>query len=295
MTPIHTPATIRATILSCTACPLRASATLPVPWRGPAALATASDPFPALPPYGIALIGEAPGKDEDMAGAPFVGRAGQVLDAALRQVGIDPSTTAFLNANCCRPPSNRRPHYSEALSCRPHLHAQVAALDPAILVPLGTHPLEALLGYRAPIGTLRGMRLWREVGGRTRLLLPTFHPAGTLPHRDRLHDGRLRSAWLLHDLRLALLCAWGMALADVTPDNPYPAALRVALAFLESRLPSLGPAHADTRREEVLRVVGYALEVQERQGGGHLPTIHGELAGWPLDSWALPLLQEAEV
>lgn len=95
---------------------------------------------------GLMLVGEAPGRNEDETGRPFVGSAGKNLDLALAAAGIDRSTVFITSINKCRPPGNRDPTPAEKDACRPYLMEQVAALRPRVIVALGRHGLHGLLG-----------------------------------------------------------------------------------------------------------------------------------------------------
>ena len=85
----------------------------------------------------IMLIGEGPGRDEDMQGYPFVGAAGQLLDKMLAAIGLDRTKVYIANIVKCRPPQNRTPLEDEAMTCLPYLRAQVALVRPKIIVCLG--------------------------------------------------------------------------------------------------------------------------------------------------------------
>ena len=109
---------------------------------------------PAAP---LMLIGEAPGAEEDLTGLPFVGRSGQLLDQLLIQAGFDLQRDLYIcNAIKCRPPGNRRPAAAELQACRPWLEAQIAAVDPQLVVLVGATALEAVLGLKGGITRLRG-------------------------------------------------------------------------------------------------------------------------------------------
>ncbi|WP_299756559.1 uracil-DNA glycosylase [uncultured Boseongicola sp.] len=126
----------------------------------------------------VMIIGEAPGRDEDMQGKPFVGRAGQLLDLMFRQIGLSrdaPDAGAALyitNVLPWRPPQNRDPEPAEMAMMMPFLHRHIALVDPDIIVAMGNHACEALLG-RKGITRLRGA--WSEAVGKP--VLPMFHPA----------------------------------------------------------------------------------------------------------------------
>lgn len=125
----------------------------------------------------LMIVGEAPGATEDESGRPFVGKAGQVLDAALAAAGLDRSEIAVANVLKCRPPANRRPHPDEIARCRGWLEAQLGLAAPALVVPLGLTAIGWFLGTRKLV--------LREVRGRVHevdgyRVLPTYHPSGAL-------------------------------------------------------------------------------------------------------------------
>jgi DNA polymerase len=160
---------LRAAMASFTGCALRDTATQLVFADG-------------APDSRLMVIGEAPGGEEDRAGKPFVGPAGQLLDRMLGSIGLDRRTTRIANVVPWRPPGNRTPTDAEIALCLPFLHRQIALIRPRGLLLLGTVAARALL---APperewgIGRLRGT--WRQVNidGLNAPLpaLPTFHPA----------------------------------------------------------------------------------------------------------------------
>jgi uracil-DNA glycosylase len=126
----------------------------------------------------VMIIGEAPGRDEDLQGLPFVGRAGQLLDRMLAAIGLDrkspdPAHAAYItNVVFWRPPGNRDPSPEELAMLRPFTERHVALADPDILVLMGNTPCAALLGRR---GILRLRGNWTEVLGKP--ALPMTHPA----------------------------------------------------------------------------------------------------------------------
>lgn len=130
-------------------------------------------------PATIMLIGEAPGRDEDASGRPFVGRAGRILDAALAAASISREAVFITNVVKCRPPGNRRPKPGEAAACRPYLMGQIACVRPRVIVTLGATALRSVLGQGAELKAVRGTRL--EFGGLP--VVPTYHPAGVLYNR----------------------------------------------------------------------------------------------------------------
>lgn len=126
----------------------------------------------------VMIIGEAPGRDEDRAGRPFVGRAGQLLDRMLAAIGLDrqsdaPETAVYItNVLPWRPPQNRDPKPDEIAMMLPFLERHVALADPDILILMGNISCQAALGKRG-ITRLRGH--WAEAFGRP--AIPMFHPA----------------------------------------------------------------------------------------------------------------------
>jgi DNA polymerase len=125
----------------------------------------------------IMLVGEAPGRDEDLEGKPFVGRAGQLLDKMLAAIGLDESTVHITNIVYWRPPGNRTPTPQEAQVCRPFLERQIELVAPDILVLLGGAAAKHVLDVTEGIMRLRGK--WRDVaiGGVTAKTMATLHPA----------------------------------------------------------------------------------------------------------------------
>lgn len=142
------------------------------------------------------VIGEGPGADEDAQGLPFVGRAGQLLTRMLeaRKVELRRDEVYISNTVKCRPPGNRNPEPDELAACAPVLAAQLAALQPKVILALGSVATQALLHTREPIGKLRG----RVHPYGSAVLIPTFHPAFLLRNPGEEYK---RMAW--EDLQLA--------------------------------------------------------------------------------------------
>ncbi len=124
----------------------------------------------------IMLIGEGPGRDEDALGRPFVGAAGQLLDKMLACIHLTRNDVYIANILKCRPPGNRDPKPSEAMACIGYLRAQVAMIQPKILVCLGRIAAQYILGKEIHITHDRGV--WHEVKGFS--IMPTYHPAALL-------------------------------------------------------------------------------------------------------------------
>jgi uracil-DNA glycosylase len=125
----------------------------------------------------LMLIGEAPGRDEDLQGKPFVGRAGQLLDRMLAAIGLAESQVYITNTVYWRPPGNRTPTPEEIEACAPFLVRQIELLSPSILVLLGGAAAKTILGTSEGIMRLRGKWLTYCCGGRDLPALATLHPA----------------------------------------------------------------------------------------------------------------------
>lgn len=129
----------------------------------------------------LMLVGEAPGRDEDIEGRPFVGRSGQLLDRMLNAIGYSRSHNAYIaNVIYWRPPGNRDPSDVEIAICRPFILRQIELINPKLIVFLGAQPAKALLGGEAVkqgINKLRGRWCELEIGNKRFKALPTFHPA----------------------------------------------------------------------------------------------------------------------
>ena len=124
----------------------------------------------------LMFIGEGPGADEDMQGIPFVGRAGKLMNMALKGLGINREEVYIANVVKCRPPNNRNPEDDEASACLDYLRNQVILVKPKIIVLLGSVALRNILGKEYSITSARGK--WVEKNGI--LYMPTFHPAALL-------------------------------------------------------------------------------------------------------------------
>jgi DNA polymerase len=125
----------------------------------------------------IMLIGEAPGRDEDLEGKPFVGRAGQLLDRMLEAIGLSEEHVYITNTVYWRPPGNRTPTPEEVEACAPFLARQIELLAPQILVLLGAAAVKSILGRTEGIMRLRGKWLIYGRDGREIPTLATLHPA----------------------------------------------------------------------------------------------------------------------
>ncbi|MCB1214267.1 MAG: uracil-DNA glycosylase [Deltaproteobacteria bacterium] len=136
----------------------------------------------------LMFIGEAPGRDEDKKGEPFVGRAGQLLTKMIEAMGYTRSEVYIANVIKCRPPENRNPAPDEVETCEPFLLKQIEVIKPKVIVALGTYAMQALLLSDEPIGRRRGSLLkWPNLTVKAKFetaldlesidLMATYHPA----------------------------------------------------------------------------------------------------------------------
>jgi uracil-DNA glycosylase family 4 len=119
------------------------------------------------------FVGEAPGAEEDRQGEPFVGRAGQLLNAMLFALNLQRDEVYIANVLKCRPPENRDPRPEEVEQCEPYLQRQIELIQPSVIVALGRHAAHSLLKTELALGKLRGTR--HEYHGTP--LVVTYHPA----------------------------------------------------------------------------------------------------------------------
>ena len=125
----------------------------------------------------LMLVGEAPGRDEDIEGKPFVGRSGKLLDRMLAAIGIDRTGCYIANVVPWRPPGNRTPTPQETAICLPFIRRQIELTNPDVLVCLGGPSAQTLLGIRDGITKARGRWMEYDTGRRVIPALATFHPA----------------------------------------------------------------------------------------------------------------------
>ncbi len=171
---------LREEVLRCTRCPLHLTRTQGVFGVGP----ERADWL---------VVGEAPGAEEDRRGEPFVGAAGQLLDAMLKAIGLDRSSNVYIaNVLKSRPPGNRDPKPEEIAACLPYLQRQVELLQPKIMLAVGRIAAQSLLRTEAPLGRLRSQV--HKFGSIP--LVVTYHPAYLLRS-----PGEKRKAW--EDLKFA--------------------------------------------------------------------------------------------
>ena len=129
------------------------------------------------------LVGEAPGKNEDLQGEPFVGAAGKLLDELMEGIGVSRSEAYIANVIKCRPPGNRDPQPDEIDCCKGYLREQIRMIQPNVVVTLGNFATKLLLRTETGITRLRGQVFDWWLGAR---LIPTFHPAAALRGGDRV-------------------------------------------------------------------------------------------------------------
>jgi len=163
-------------ICTCQLCPLSLGRKCAVPGSGPS-------------PARIMLVGEAPGREEDLKGLPFVGRAGRLLDRALALAGLVRSEVFITSVIKCRPPENRKPKKLEVDLCRPYLQAQMDIVHPRIVCLMGNTATQAVLGMQG-VKTLRGQILQDR-------FLVTYHPAAVLRNNNLMDE-------FVSDLRMAM-------------------------------------------------------------------------------------------
>ncbi len=160
-----------AEVAACTRCPLHATRTNPVPGEGNLDAT-------------LMLIGEAPGRWEDLKGRPFVGAAGKLLDGLLASIGLRRDEVYIANVLKCRPPGNRDPRPEEVAACTPFLDRQITIIEPKVIVTLGRHSTayifsKAGLPFKR-ISDVHGQVYRAEILGLEVHVIPTFHPASAL-------------------------------------------------------------------------------------------------------------------
>ncbi|THB71014.1 MAG: uracil-DNA glycosylase [Gammaproteobacteria bacterium] len=123
----------------------------------------------------LMVVGEAPGKDEDLQGEPFVGRAGQLLDKMLAAIGLRRDQAFIANILKCRPTNNRDPQKDEIANCIGYLNKQIELIQPKVILSVGRVSAQSLLGSETPISRLRGKP--HDYGEAKIPLIATYHPA----------------------------------------------------------------------------------------------------------------------
>jgi uracil-DNA glycosylase len=156
---------VAAEVVKCTKCPLSLTRNNAVPGEGRLDAR-------------VVIIGEGPGRNEDLKGRPFVGAAGRQLDGLLKEAGLSREDVYITNVVKCRPPGNRRPANAEADACQPYLERQLALIRPSVVVLLGDTALKRFLSD-ARLGTAHGKLL--KLDGFA--FFPTYHPAAMIYNR----------------------------------------------------------------------------------------------------------------
>ena len=128
----------------------------------------------------LMFVGEAPGHHEDLQGLPFVGRAGQLLDQLLGEIGMSRKDVFVCNTLKCRPPGNRDPQPDGIDACKPYLHRQVELIEPKVICTLGNFATKLLTRSNRGITSVHGRPQVHEIGARTVRVYPLYHPAAAL-------------------------------------------------------------------------------------------------------------------
>jgi uracil-DNA glycosylase family 4 len=163
--------------VNCASCRLSETRTNIVPGKGPSVSR-------------IVFIGEAPGRDEDLRGEPFVGSAGRTLDKALGDLGVSREDVFVTNIVKCRPPGNRRPTKDEIDACVGHLCAEVHQIAPSVICLLGQTVSRELLGYRGKMSGIVGRVVDTTICGTDVKCVVTYHPAACLYRRSNFESFR---------------------------------------------------------------------------------------------------------
>jgi DNA polymerase len=132
----------------------------------------------------LMFIGEGPGRDEDLAGEPFVGRAGQLLNDIIKAMKLRREDVYIANVVKCRPPENRNPEPDEMDLCRPYLKRQIELIQPRVIVTLGRYALQSTMEKAYSITNTRGQ--WLQYDGIR--VMPTYHPAYLLRNPSAKKD-----------------------------------------------------------------------------------------------------------
>jgi DNA polymerase len=147
----------------------------------------------------VMLIGEAPGRSEDIKGEPFVGTAGKFLDTLLSEIGLSRKDVCITNIVKCRPPENRDPMPSEIETCTPYLNRQIGIIEPTMIITLGKYSTAYILSKAGiPFRSItqeHGKTYEAAILGVKTLIFPTFHPAAAL--YNALYENKIREDFQL--------------------------------------------------------------------------------------------------
>jgi uracil-DNA glycosylase len=174
----------------------------------------------------LMFVGEAPGQQEDLQGLPFVGRAGNLLDQLLGEVGLQREDVFVANVLKCRPPGNRDPQPDEIETCRPYLARQVELIEPRVICTLGNFATKLLTRSQRGITGVHGRPQVHELGARAVRVYPIYHPAAAL-----------RSTKVLEELREDFQRL--PALLEEPPPVPIGAVAAVAVAAEPEPVPQI--------------------------------------------------------
>lgn len=152
----------------------------------------------------LVFVGEAPGRDEDLQGIPFVGKAGELLTNMILRMGFKREEVYICNVLKCRPPNNRNPLPEEIEMCHPFLLRQLRAIGPKVIVALGTFAAQTLLETKEPISKLRGK--FHDYHGIP--LMPTFHPSFLLRNGPEMR-------WVVWEDMVKVLESMGLPVPDI--------------------------------------------------------------------------------
>jgi uracil-DNA glycosylase len=197
-------------VRACTRCPLHETRTQAVFGNGNA-------------DADLMFVGEAPGMNEDQQGIPFVGRAGQLLDELLREVGLTREETFVCNVLKSRPPGNRDPQPDEIDACKPYLNRQIELIEPKVICTLGNFATKLLTRSGRGITGVHGRPQVHELGARTVRVYPLYHPAAALRSTktlDELRDDFSRLPALLAEPAPVPIGAVGAVAAVPAPEPP---------------------------------------------------------------------------
>ena len=184
---------IEREVLACKKCGLYKQRKNPVPGEGSAST-------------NLLLVGEAPGKTEDIMGRPFVGKAGMLLEKTLLMFGIKRKEVYITNVVKCRPPNNRTPTEIEINACKEYLYRQIKIISPNVILTLGTISTSTLLGIpsnKTRMSTIHGKTFHKIIEGKKVKIIPTYHPAAILrnPKLRKVFESDVRKA--INESRLA--------------------------------------------------------------------------------------------
>ena len=152
----------------------------------------------------VMFVGEAPGAQEDLQGVPFVGRAGQLLNELLEEIGLSRDDVFINNVLMCRPPGNRDPLPHEIEECEPYLMERIRLIQPKVICTLGNFATKLLSGQPTGITRCCGRPQYREIAGLPVVLYPLFHPAAALrtpATKERLREDMSRLPALIEEQR----------------------------------------------------------------------------------------------